>query len=317
MAKGLAVKDIPLSKIDTDDETYLFRYKIEARQLSDSIKKVGLISPIYLTPRKPHSVVSGFRRLQAHKLLKRKQIKAFMLDRSLCHTDCVLLTLSDNYYNGSLNDIDKAFALNKLKKVFLFNDKKLLKMAQLLELPKSMEIIRYYLKIGEFNNKIKDGYLDGSLSLNQLFLLTKLTDKERSDVYRNIIVNCKLNTNELKQVIANLKLIGERKNKDISGVLKIDSIKKLLDNKYLKPRQRADMLSGLLRSLVYPALTKKSKEFQRIARKLNINIDYPENFEGDFLKVHLKPRSYQEFYDMLKLSKDKKKLLSDLFRLIK
>lgn len=68
--------------IDRIDHKYGLRnYKGEpAKELVDSIKKIGLINPIHLWEKRTrYEVIDGWRRVLAHKKLGFKTIKAFVL----------------------------------------------------------------------------------------------------------------------------------------------------------------------------------------------------------------------------------------------
>jgi len=57
--------EIPLRDINLKDLTFLFRYKFEIEDLSDSIKQAGLINPVVLRQKEKYQIVCGFRRVFA------------------------------------------------------------------------------------------------------------------------------------------------------------------------------------------------------------------------------------------------------------
>lgn len=311
-----------LNDIDYKDLTFLFRHRVEAGNLSGSIKQVGLINPVVLRQRKTLQIVSGFRRALTFKLLRKKSIQAFVLSSQTEDMDCILLALNDNHSVNSLNDLDKAKTLKKLSAYFLIEEETLLnRIAPLLGLPKSKEIINNYLKIAELEDTIKEGFLCTKVSLGQLLILARLGSAERLSIYNKVLLNCRPNLNEFKEIMENLRVITQRYAKPYREIFNKKIIKDALFSKVLNSRQKTVALLNILRTLRYPMLTAKSRKFLKIAESMNIDnklrITTPENFEGDFINILLKPTSYYELCNLMDTLKKKEGLFLDLFDLLK
>ncbi|MBM3252676.1 MAG: ParB/RepB/Spo0J family partition protein [Candidatus Omnitrophica bacterium] len=314
--------EIPLRDINLKDLTFLFRYKFEIEDLSDSIKQAGLINPVVLRQKEKYQIVCGFRRVFSYKFINKKLIRAFVLDKETQDIDCVLFALNDNYFTGNLNDIDKAMTLRKLKRNFLVGESELINIfTTLLKMPKSKEVIKNYLAISEVEDEIKEGFLNDKLNLGQLFILSRLNASERIPIYKYIILSCRINTNELKEIIEYLTFLNRKFNKTFDEILDKKIVKNKLLSGNFNPRQKTIILLNTLRDYRYPNLTKKSRRFFKISKCINIGdklrISFPENFEGDFVNVLLKPTSYKELVKLIGIIKTKKRHFMALFRLLK
>lgn len=312
---------IYLSDINHKDLTFLFRYKLDIGDLAASIKQIGLINPLVLRQRKSLQIVSGFRRVFALKRLRKKSMQAFILSSETEDVDCILLTLNDNHFVNSLNDLDKAKTLKKLSAYFLIGEEVLLnRITPLLGLPKSKEVIDGYLKIAELEDRIKEGFLYAKVNFGQLLILARLTSDERLSIYNKVLLNCRPNLNEFKEITENLRFIRQRYGKTYKEIFNKKIIKKNLFSKELTSRQKTTSLLNILRSLRYPLLTVKSRKFLKIIESMNtddkLRITAPENFEGNFINILLKPTSYYELNNLMNMLKRKEAIFTDLFKLL-
>ncbi len=312
---------IPLNDIDSKDSTFLFRHRVEAGNLSGLIEQVGLINPVVLRQRKTLHIVSGFRRVLTFKLLRKKSIEAFVLGSETEDMDCILLALNDNHSVNSLNDLDKAETLKKLSVHFLIEEEALSELiSPLLGLPKSREVIDNYLKIAELEDGIKESFLQAKVSLGQLLILARLTSSERLNIYNKVLLNCRPNLNEFKEIMENLRFVTQRCAKTYKEIFNKKIIKDALFSKELNSRQKTIALLNILRTLRYPMLMAKSRKFLKIAEPMNIDnklrITAPENFEGNFVNILLKPASYYELNSLMNMLKKKEAFFMDLFKLL-
>lgn len=79
-------------------------------RLADSIKTVGLMSPITLTS--DYTLVAGNRRLLAHKILEIDKIRAYIIDAT--SSDIFKLSLVENIQRKDLNKYEEALCYKKL-----------------------------------------------------------------------------------------------------------------------------------------------------------------------------------------------------------
>ena len=88
--------------------------KKKIKELADSIKSCGLINPISVKQisNKTYELISGERRLKAHKLAKVKTIQAIISNQS--NHQILLSGLIENLQRENLTDYEKAIFIRKL-----------------------------------------------------------------------------------------------------------------------------------------------------------------------------------------------------------
>lgn len=88
--------------------------KEKLQELADSIKSVGLINPIHVTQlsKTEYELISGERRLKAHKLANLPTIKAIIED--LTETENHTHSLVENLHREDLSDWDKAHSIKEM-----------------------------------------------------------------------------------------------------------------------------------------------------------------------------------------------------------
>ena len=106
------VKDLPIDKIKPPvfhDRTVVNKEAIES--LAENIQARGLISPIVVRklPDGSYERMVGYRRIEAHKLLKKKTIKAIVLE-GVSDEEAVAIMISENSQRENLNPYDEVLA---------------------------------------------------------------------------------------------------------------------------------------------------------------------------------------------------------------
>ena len=122
----LAIQEIPLEEIHADDD-FNCRGKIIAIDVVDLVKDIerqGLIQPIVISPYgderrtetgKKYRLIAGYRRYTAHVVLKRATVPSIVRADMINDTDARILNLSENIQRKSLNILQEARAIEKLK----------------------------------------------------------------------------------------------------------------------------------------------------------------------------------------------------------
>ena len=172
------------------------------KNLSNSIKEHGIIQPILVTKlsKGKYELIAGERRLQASKLIGKKEISAIV--RVASNQEKLELALIENIQRHDLNPIEEAKAYKKLQIEYNLTQEEIAKKAaknrstianimRLLELP--VEIQR-----GLIEKKITEGHARAILSfenpekrraLYKLILKNKLTVRETEEKVREVTVH--------------------------------------------------------------------------------------------------------------------------------
>ena len=100
---------VPLAQIDETDETYRITTTADIDDLAASIKDIGLIHTPIIEARDgngPYTILSGFRRIKACKLLQIKHINAKVIDSEHLQLDRAKISVSENSFQRVLNPIE-------------------------------------------------------------------------------------------------------------------------------------------------------------------------------------------------------------------
>ncbi len=202
-SSGDEVVRIPVENVipNPHQPRYYFDGK-NLKDLSNSIKEHGVIQPILVTKLSDgkYELIAGERRLQASKLVGKREIPAII--RLATNQEKLELALIENIQRHDLNPIEEAKAYKKLQVEYSLTQEEVAKkagksrstianMMRLLELP--VEIQR-----GLIEKKITEGHARAILSLEnpekrralyELILKNKLTVRETEDKVRAVTIH--------------------------------------------------------------------------------------------------------------------------------
>ena len=109
------IKHIPLSKIDFEDTQFEYRVTRDLAPLAESLKKDGQKFPALVRKKQnKYQLICGFRRARALKQIGEPAIKAFVHE-TISDQEAHRISIIENEERKSLNDIDRANAIVKLK----------------------------------------------------------------------------------------------------------------------------------------------------------------------------------------------------------
>lgn len=167
----------PFQPRRTMDET-------ELNELMESIKETGLLQPILITsidnnPNKFY-IVAGHRRVEAHKLLERKEIDAIIY--KIDETELKTYSIIENIQREDLSIIDEAFAIKALV------DASIKQVDVCKKLGKSKAAISQLVKIAHLDHDLIE-YLNNSkhdLGSSILYELTNITTSKQLEAFKHI-----------------------------------------------------------------------------------------------------------------------------------
>jgi ParB family chromosome partitioning protein len=95
------------------------------RELADSIDREGLLQPIIVRPTGDgyYTIVAGERRFRALQTLKKKVIRAKIVDAD--EQDCAVISLIENLQRESLNPVEEALGFSHLVEAFHFTQEQI------------------------------------------------------------------------------------------------------------------------------------------------------------------------------------------------
>jgi len=253
------VIDIPLTSLEYNPHQPRLEIKpCQIEELANSIKSQGLLQPILITPKKDdknrYYIVAGHRRYEAHKLLNKPTIKAYVIETN--ENSLITNAIVENLQRENLNIIENAIAIKNYKESFnktyeeiakeLGKSKSLIiKIVNILNLPKEIiddvkqrknsDIVALNM-INSINKSLMNMFTKEEIETFQKELYKTFIEKGRNALKEEINailsktdkknINIKLNKNKLK-IDINLKQLNI---KNIDNSILEKALKLFIDN---------------------------------------------------------------------------------------
>ena len=152
-SRAAGFTNIPLQKIEADEQHREHFDQEELEQLADSLNSKGLIAPIVVRweqARKKYIIIAGERRFRAAKLCAWKEIKCDVKPDSISLGDIAEIQLAENLARKNLNAIEMAKAFHdviekngytarELSKKVGVNETTVIRYVRLLNLPPDLQ----------------------------------------------------------------------------------------------------------------------------------------------------------------------------------
>jgi ParB family chromosome partitioning protein len=289
---------IPISRIDFKDNTFLIRPGVGMPSLLNSIKEVGIINePILRGKNGVYQIISGYRRLQACKELGIGEIlsKVYQSDE-ITNEECLKVVYYEN--QGRLGDIEKGELLLKFKRLCELDGNELTqRVLPFLGIPQSRRNFEKYVRLGELQREIKDAFYSQKITVEQAVILSEVPSPSSIEMLNRVFLKLKLNANESKEVVKEIKEISIRDKKGVKEI--IDEIELNIDQGDVK----SDSFRRELKLMRYPMLTSAQEEFKSCLKGLNIPKDvtmlHPPFFEGNYVEIRMKIGSVDRLSEIL------------------
>jgi ParB family chromosome partitioning protein len=215
----ISLKDIrpnPFQPRKTFDEGSLY-------ELSESIKKDGLIQPIVLTEDiDGYILIAGERRLRASKLAKLKTIRAVILKSD--EQRMRQFALIENIQREDLNSIELADAYNELIRLHNITHEELAVMIN-----KSRAHITNSLRLLQLSPKTQKSLIEKKITAGHAKVLVGLDEKQQQLMVDSIIGQ-KLSVRDVESTIKNLKDENQKNiNREVTTLYDFSQIKNKLD----------------------------------------------------------------------------------------
>lgn len=193
-------------------------------ELADSIKQVGIISPLIVQKRKDYyEIIAGERRWRAAKIAGLKEVPVIVKEYS--EREIVEISLIENIQRENLNPIEEAMAYKRLLEEFN------LKQDEVAErVSKSRTAVTNSMRLLKLDDKVQQMIIDDMISTGHARALLAIDDKEQQYELANQIFDEKLSVRETEKLVKEIKSpkkIKEKKKienvfiyKDIENKLK-------------------------------------------------------------------------------------------------
>jgi len=290
----------PLSLIDSKDQTYRVTTEAGIDDILDSIKNVGLInSPILIKKKSKYTIICGFRRIAACRMLGLLNIEAKILGSNTNEIDCVKCAITDNSFQRPLNLIEQSRALFMLSGFFK-DITSLADAASSLGLPHNPSLIKKIINIYHLPLPIQNCVLSNIISLSMAAELGTF-EKDAGITFAKIFNDLKLGLNKQRELITLINEISLRENIPIIKVIQENGFQEILRNDELDRTKKTKTLRFYLKKRRYPSITRAEQKFEELVKELklgnNMKLIPPKNFEGNTFIIKLHFNNLKELRD--------------------
>lgn len=295
------IKTVPLSCIDSEDNTYRITTKTKLDDLINSINKVGLINSPLLIEKKGSAFISvcGFCRIEACRYLGWAALEAKILDSDTSRLQCAKIAIADNGLQRQLNLIEKSKALSMLSS-FYKDSISLSKAASALGLPENPSLIEKIKNICRLPLSIQDCILSNTISLSMAVELSML-EQDAGILLTNIFYEFKLSLNKQKEIITLIKEITFRENISMMEVLRKYDFSDILNREDIDRTQKTQKIRAYLKQRRFPEITRAKREFENNVKELKlgkgIKLIPPADFEGQTYMLNLRFNTIKELQE--------------------
>lgn len=197
---------ISISLISPNKEQPRKNFDEEAlKELSESIKQHGVISPLILVKKdKGYEIIAGERRYRAAKMAGLKEVPAIV--REYSEEKASEIAIIENIQREDLNAIEEAKAYEKLINDYGLKQEDLAK-----RMSKSRASITNHLRLLKLSDKIQKLVIDGKISEGHARALLSTTSETKREEVAERIVKEKLSVREVEQLLK--ERTNVRKNK--------------------------------------------------------------------------------------------------------
>lgn len=291
-----------LQEIDHKDLTFRYTLRPADRSLVLSIKESGLLQPVVVVEKMTGYIpVTGFRRLEAAEKAGLSEIPVLVLDKNVSTLQAFRLAFFDNLGHRILSIVEKSLVVKKFLDFGLEEQEIVKNVLTWLELPPNGLTVRVLLELaGEENLWMPIHEKNWRLQTVEKFL-------EFSRNERELVIDLisGLSLNQQSEIIDGFRTLKRRFGKSLYEIL---SQPEFCEIKEMRKKDRilaGEKLLEVLRSLVYPLVTRIRKEIDKEVKDLElpqrIKVEYDRSLEDNRLRIVLEPSSLGELKNLQKI----------------
>lgn len=290
---------IPISEIDTADDTCRLSLRTDPAGLAAAIQAVGLINPPVLRHKdnRTYRIVCGFRRVETCRSLGWPEINGRVVVGDLSEPDLLKLAILDNRSHRPLNIVEQARGIQKLSAHIPVKNR-LEVLAQLLGFPPNRKV---YQKIGGLTRlpeMVQAGVLDETISFEAGADLSCLSREEALPFF-DVLKGLKLSQNKQREIIRLVREIAAREDLQALQVLQDEDIRAIVDSLEFNRNEKGSLLRAYLKRRRFPTLAKAEERFLKELKALRLNEDVhitpPPYFEGGSYTLRMTFKNLEDF----------------------
>jgi hypothetical protein len=294
---SLKIVNINLVQIITDD---YFRITdvLENNSLAESIKSVGLLSPLIIQPLENDSyrLVTGFKRYACLRNLDIKTIPVVIENK--VNLELFKTAIFDNLAIRFFNPIEISTIINKLESQFAVEKSEIIKTwLPILGFGRNPKIYDLYKPLFLLNENWKQALRDETVALETAILVGD-SSEENKNAFLELIQNLRLGKNKQREIWGLLVDVSRIRNQTLIELLETKEIVAILTNDKLTPHQKSDRLKAILWEKRYPRYSIVKSEFENLLAQAKLPPDMhlqpPAFFEGEKFQLNISFTSQQD-----------------------
>lgn len=308
---------LDIGAIDFSDQFYRYSGKSNLHPLIESIKKVGVVSPLVVeqTTNSMFRLVTGFRRFQCLLELKTDKFPALIADRKVTHDELLQVSLQENISVRSFNPVEISSIIHILENNLSHTKDEIVRnYLPILGHGRNPRIYELYKPLKSMPDAWQQAIIDEDVAVETAFEL----EREPQDVqltFLELIKNLRLGRNRQREFWMLIKDIAKIQNQGIVQFLNSPGMKEIEQNEKLTFAQKAERYKSELWRLRYPRYSRVKAAFESLLREAklppDIHLQPPPYFEGEKFSLSMTFKTAEELAEKLKILERNK---SDVFQ---
>jgi ParB/RepB/Spo0J family partition protein len=294
-------KIIPLRSVDLEDRFFVITFAPDLDALRNSLARVGMMHPPLVQTAGPdgrYRVVAGYRRIRAARELGWSRLAVELALAEESDLELFLLGLDESLGTRTLNVVEKALALDKLRRQFDRTEKEVLSShLPRLGLGSDPKTLALYLSLAGLEVEIQHGLAAGELSLSAAHRLTERTPEEGLAFCR-LLRQLRPGKNLQRELLTLLADIGRREKTTIDRLLAEEEIVTLIENADIPAPQRTKEIRKVLMRRRYPYYSQTMERYEQLRRQFRLppqmTLSPPPYFENRDWRLSITFRSREE-----------------------
>jgi ParB-like chromosome segregation protein Spo0J len=297
--------EVPLEKINFDDESYRISEDLDPAPLQESLREVGQLNPVILLDNAGSTgiIVSGFRRLRALKRMRAGRCLARFLPRDRRHPLAAFrIALWDNLAHRQLDPLEKARVLFTLKHTCGVGQGDLVESyLRPLGLAPHKNILRSYLGLHVLAPDLKRFLAEGRITVASAERLAGLS-REAQAALAVVFDAARFSASLQRQFLDLIEDLAAIRDCAAAEVAREPEIVPVLNDAGLSPYQRGESIFGILYRCRNPRLSEAHARFLAGKSKLDlpgsVRVTPDPFFEKPRIRVEFEAPSAESFREI-------------------
>lgn len=305
------VQPLELQQIHAEDRTFAISLPWwPSGQLTASIEKVGILSPLFIQERlgRGKRIVRGFRRYQTARRLGLQMVPCLISHEERNELELFCEALLENLATRPLHLLEKAAALLKLCTYFQIKEGDLIEQfLPLLGIKGDRFHLQQHLSLARLPERLQRAVAD-SLEPEVALGLPKWTEEEQG-FFLELMRKYQLGRNKQKELFWRLEELREKARSEapsangpqyasLAGIWEASGSAAIDGEERIPPPERFQVILEKLRRLRFPHLAQHQKRYEQLKATLRIppeiHFQAPAFFEGDRITVSFSFRRAEE-----------------------